>query len=344
MTTLVRAATLTGFFEVSRERGLNPLPLLRKVGLSRSLLQNPDQRIPVEAVVQLLELAAEACADEQFGLRMALGRQVADFGVVSLLIIHQPTLRDALQATIKHLYLINDSLALKMEDAGRSVILREEVLAGQPARQANELAIGVLVRLCESVLGRDWRPASVNFTHPAPRDARPHRRMLGCPVVFDSEFNGLVCRAADLDVPNPAAAPALARYAQRFLDALPRLDEPSLLQEVRKAIYLMLAGGQANTTCVAQTLGLSVRTMQRRLGEANLTFGELVNEARCDLVQRYMENPRHSLVHISQLLGYSSPSAFTRWFVGQFGLAPQRWRASATAVPSKIPRRADATG
>ncbi|MBU6280269.1 MAG: AraC family transcriptional regulator, partial [Actinomycetales bacterium] len=234
--------------------------------------------------------------------------------------------------------------ALKMEDAGRSVILREEVLAGQPARQANELAIGVLVRLCESVLGRDWRPASVNFTHPAPRDARPHRRMLGCPVVFDSEFNGLVCRAADLDVPNPAAAPALARYAQRFLDALPRLDEPSLLQEVRKAIYLMLAGGQANTTCVAQTLGLSVRTMQRRLGEANLTFEELVNEARCDLVQRYMENPRHSLVHISQLLGYSSPSAFTRWFVGQFGLAPQRWRASATAVPSKTPRRADATG
>ena len=327
MTTLVRAATLTHFFEVSRERGLNPLPLLRQVALSRSLLEDPDQRIPVESVVKLLELAAKASGDEHFGLRMAQGRQVADFGVVSLLISHQPTLRDALRATIEYRHLINDSLALQVEDAGSSVILREEVLSGQPARQANELAIGVLMRLCAAVMGEDWRPASVNFTHPAPRDASLHRRFFGCPVVFDSEFNGLVCRASDLDAPNPAAAPALARYAQRFVDSLPHLGEPSLVQEVRKAIYLMLASGHASSAYVAQTLGLSVRTMQRRLDEAGVGFGDLVNEVRRELVQRYLENPRHSLVRVSQMLGYGSPSAFTRWFTGQFGEAPQRWRA-----------------
>ena len=75
----------------------------------------------------------------------------------------------------------------------------------------------------------------------------------GCPLQFDSEFNGLVCRASDLDAPNPAAAPALARYAQRFVDSLPHVSEPSVVQEVRKAIYLMLASGQASTADIASS-------------------------------------------------------------------------------------------
>jgi len=335
MPTLVRAATLTNFFEVARERGLNPLPLLRQVGLSRTLLEDPDQRVPVESVVSLLESAAEASGDEHFGLRMAQTRQVADFGMVSLLISHQPTLRDALQTTIAYRHLINDSLALKVEDAGSSVILREEVLSGLPARQANELAIGVLMRLCSAVLGHTWRPASVNFTHSPPRSASLHKRFFRCPVNFDSDFNGLVCHAADLNAPNPVAAPALAHYAQRLVDALPGINEPSTAQEVRKAIYLMLASGQASSAYVAQALGLSVRTMQRRLDAAGLAFSDLVNEVRTELAQRYLDNPRHSMVAISQMLGYSAPSAFTRWFSGQFGMAPQRWRERAVAKKAR---------
>jgi AraC-like DNA-binding protein len=55
----------------------------------------------------------------------------------------------------------------------------------------------------------------------------------------------------------------------------------------------------------------------------------LIKEVRTELVQRYLDNPRHSMVAISQMLGYSAPSAFTRWFSGQFGMAPQRWRGRA---------------
>ena len=56
------------------------------------------------------------------------------------------------------------------------------------------------------------------------------------------------------------------------------------------------------------------------------------HDVRRELVQRYLENPRHTLVRISQMLGYSSPSAFTRWFGAQFGMAPQRWRAGRKAA------------
>ena len=60
-------------------------------------------------------------------------------------------------------------------------------------RQANELAIGVMFRLCAALLGAHWQPYSVNFTHQPPDNLQLHRRLFGCNLEFGSEFNGIVC-------------------------------------------------------------------------------------------------------------------------------------------------------
>lgn len=339
MTILVRAAVLTNFFEVAQERGLNPQPLLREVGLSRSLLDDPERRIPLDAAMLLLEAAARESNYPQFGLRMAESRQLSDLGIISLLISHQGTLRDALTSTIQYRHILNDALAMQIEDAGPLVIVREEVVAAVPARQATELAIGVLFRMCATVLGERWQPHSVNFTHDAPRDLSLHKRVFGCRIEFGSDFNGFVCAAADLDIANPTADPAMARYAQRFVEALPYVSEPSVVLDVRKAIYLLLPGGRASSEYVAQGLGLSLRTMQRQLDEAGVSFTQLVNEVRRDLAKRYIENPRYTLVRVSELLGYSTQGSFTRWFSTQFGMPPQQWRQRTPPPmpPARLP-------
>jgi len=325
--TLIRAAALTNFFEVAHGLGLNPLPLLRKAKLDRVLLADPDQRIPIRAGIALLEAAAQESGCETFGLRMAESRQLSDFGVISLLISQQPTLRAALATTIRYRHLVNDSVAMVLEDAGQAVIIRQEVVTDVPSRQATDLAMGVVFRMCSALLGAQWRPLSVNFTCAPPRDLQVHRRLFGCPLEFNSEFNGIVCRTADLDSPNPNADPAMARHALRFVDSLPPLSGPSIRQDVRSAIYLMLPVGRATSESVARGLGLSLRTMQRELDEAGETFTNLLNEVRRELATRYVENPKYSLLQVSVLLGYGSPSSFTRWFSAQFGMAPVAWRA-----------------
>jgi AraC-like DNA-binding protein len=95
---------------------------------------------------------------------------------------------------------------------------------------------------------------------------------------------------------------------------------------VRKAIYLMLPSGNAACTCIAQGLGRSVRTLQRELDSEGLSFTDLLQEVRHDLAQRYVANPNYSMGQISDMLGYGSQSAFTRWFTSRFGCPPQRWR------------------
>lgn len=193
--------------------------------------------------------------------------------------------------------------------------------------QSEELAMGVLARMCMALLGAQWRPRRVQFAHKAPPDPGVHRRVFGCAVEFGHEFNALVLRAADLEQPNSRADPAMARFARRYVDSLrgPRKDHAAVL-EARKAIYLMLPAGRATIEQVAHGMGVNVRTLQRRLDDAGVTFSGLLDEVRSELVLRYLENPDLSLARIAELLGYGMPSSFTRWFNAQFGMAPLVWR------------------
>lgn len=328
MTPMVRIAALTNYLEVARHLGLNPQQQLSAVGLSQSMLEHPEQRIPVATAVTLLEESARISGCETFGLRMAESRQLADFGVISLLLSHQATLREAMDTIIRCRHLLNESLALYVDQEGKMAILREELLTvpPMPMRQGLELALGTLYRLCAALLGPHWRPISVNFSHDAPADLQVHRRLFGCKIEFGSEFNGIVIPAADLDAANPMADPAMARHARSFVDSLPGATDGSTLNEVRKSIYLLLPMGRATIEQIAQSLGLNVRTLQRRLEDNGVTFSDLINEVRRELVLRYMENPRYSLGRIADLLGYSMPSSFTRWFAVQYGMSPAAWR------------------
>jgi AraC-like DNA-binding protein len=331
MTALVRAAALTNFSEVVSELGCDPDALLRQAGFSAQVLRHPDHLIDAIRAGRVLEDAARASGCESVGLRMAARRQLSNFGIIGLLLMHQPTLREVLVTLVEHLHLLNERLAIHVEEQGPLVILREELVTPAPGTQSIELAIGVLYRMGEALLGERWRPISANFVHRAPASTEFHRHFFKCRVEFDAAFNGLVCRAEDLDVANPGADPRLADYARRMLAAESPSHQRSMEQVVRKAIYLMLPVGRANCKAIAQGLGWSVRTLQRALDAEGVTFKQLLNEVRRDLAGRYLSNPRHSLGDIAAMLGYSSQSAFTRWFGAQFGCPPELWRRNGTA-------------
>src|SRR5436190_1543223 len=142
MTALVRAAALTNFTEVAQELGYDPGAALRRAGLASQLIRQPDQLIEADRVARLMEDAARQTGCESFGLRIASHRQLSNFGAISLLLMHQPTLRQVLLTLIEHLYLLNERLAIQVENAGSLVILHEELVVPVEARQSIELAIG----------------------------------------------------------------------------------------------------------------------------------------------------------------------------------------------------------
>jgi AraC-like DNA-binding protein len=333
MSAHVRAATLSNFAEVAQLAGLNPRTMLREVGLDPAALADPDQRIPLHPVLALLENAARASGWQDFGLRMAESRRLADFGAISLLIAHQSSLREGLETTIRYLHMINESLVINIEEVGGLVLIREEFVVehARPTPQAYELAVGALYRMCNALLGPRWRPQMVSFTHKAPDNLAVHRRLFGPNVQFESEFNGFVCSGADLDRANPAADPKMASYARRFVDTLGERSDVSTAREVRKIAHRLMPLGRASITQIAQAMGLNVRTLQRRLAAEEEDFTTILNGVRRELALRFVANPSFSLTHTASLLGYRQLSSFTRWFGAEFGVSPTAWRGRESA-------------
>ncbi|MEQ1540724.1 MAG: AraC family transcriptional regulator [Novosphingobium sp.] len=332
MAELVRVAALSGYFETMAGLGADPRPLLKAQGLSADLLANPEQLIPASAAIRLLECSAEASGCLTLGLRMAQGRALANLGASSLLIAHQPSLRHSLAALTEFRARINSTLVLHIEEHGGEAILREDfsLARPEPMRQSSNLALGVLTRLCGSVLGDGWAPRLACFSHqfPLASDLPLFNRLFRCPLQFSSEFNGLIVLADDLDRPNHRADTQLAMHARQLLETVMKPSTLSAAQDVGRLITLLLPSGRANIQTCAASLGVTVRTLQRTLDAEGSSFSELLNRVRMQLATQYLANPRMRITDIADMLGYSSIGAFSRWHAQIFGLPPRKMRKS----------------
>ena len=143
MVDVVRVAALTGYFQAMEALGANPSPLLSEVGWSPKLLSQPDQMISARAAMHLLERSAEVTGCSTIALRMTPSRGLADFGATSLLIEHEPTLRDALKVLVcgrKNTY----SQGYAFLGSGVRISLRTDRLPARPAMPCG--AVGTRAR------------------------------------------------------------------------------------------------------------------------------------------------------------------------------------------------------
>lgn len=324
MAPLVRSASLTHFDQVAAASGLDARALVTAAGLPSRCLSDPDLKIPARGVGRLLEMAAAQAHDIAFALRMVESRRLSNLGPLGLLVRDEPTLRSALEALMRHIHAHNEALAVRVEQSGPLVVVRFELdgAGADPLRQATELVVGVAFRVLGVFLGANWRPRLVCFSHRAPPSLAAHRRVFGRAVEFGHEFSGIVCNAADLDTPNPGADPVMARYARQLLAKTER--SPATTARVRELIVLLLPRGHCRVETVAQHLGVDRRTVARHLGAEGASFSELVASVRGELAARYLDDGARSLAEISGLLGFSEPSAFSRWHRQRFGVAARR--------------------
>lgn len=330
MSPMVRGAVLADFPETALQAGLDPLAELRAAGIDPAVCRQGDMPVSSLRAGRLLENAAEHSGLADFAIRLAMRRQVAHLGVSGLVLSQQRTVRAALAMAARYRHLLNEALVAHVEDDGETAVIRVDMAAaaGGELPQVRELSVAAFVQIFWLLIGSDWRPQSVHFVHPAPAGATLHQRYFGCPVVFESAFNGFACTTADIDRVNPRADAALAGYASMLLDALPGGRAQAVPEIVGQLVRVLLPMGKASIGNVARMTGKSVRTLQRELDASGVTFKALVSDARRTLCLGYLQQPRMPVTRIAELLGYASSPAFIRWFRGSFGMSPQRWRTT----------------
>ena len=197
-------------------------------------------------------------------------------------------------------------------------------------RQATEDKGAHLFQIVRTIASSVWHPLEVRFEHPAPDNVQEHRRVFGGPVLFDQEYNVLTFDAGLLGDRLATADKRLLcimiRVIERMLRELP--DPDKLLHKVRQLAVDNLPHGKISSADIAQEMGMSPRTLQRRFAEHGMTYRGLLNQTRHALSLRYLRQSRLTISETAFLLGYTDVSAFSRAFVRWTGLTPSEYRGA----------------
>lgn len=332
----MRAATLANYIEVATSVGLDGPRMLREAGIPLEWLATPERRVPASAIIGLLDRSAELSECEAFALLLAERRTFASLGPLSLLLERLANVREVIQATIDFSRHLNDVVTISLEDDGDACLLRVDLEPGFWSVQAFDYVVAIAYRILVTTSGGRWQPDCVHLIRRPPADQAPWRRFYAVPIEFGATFNGLSSTRAAMRVRNPKADEVMARHARELLHLVP-IDsrEDAVNARVRRAITVLLPSGRATIEQVAAQLGMSTRSLQRRLDGEGHQFGELLNRVRRELAAAYLAGSAQPVTTIAALLGYASPSSFTRWFAGTFGNSPQVWRAEHASGQSR---------
>jgi AraC-like DNA-binding protein len=323
----IRAASLVDYPEIAQSLGLDPYKLMATVRLPRSCLRNPDIRISAEAVAELLQASASAAGVDDFALRLAQRRGLSNLGPLALIVREQPTVRKAIEVLIQYIALHSDALRPRLEEKDRVVTI-SRMLAGKRVRtrQALELSVAMFYRIIKTFLGDAWRPQEVCFMHSAPNDPEAHRRFFGTRVRFGWHYDGIVCRAADLEKSIPTSDPRMARYLKEYFDSILPSSPSEVSETVRELVWVMLKSGSCSADSVAKHLGVDRKTLNRRLANEGQSYSSVLDAVRRNMVTGFVESGQRPLIEIAGMLGFSGLSSFSRWFRNRFGRSASQWR------------------
>lgn len=322
----VRAAVISGLSALCRSHGVDPVPILRQTGLPLTAEAEPDRRVAVANVSRALELAAEATGQADFGLQLAQTRGFSNLGPVGLVARDEPTVGAALAAVEAHLPIHNEALVVSHQHHGDLVVLRMDVLGIERRTQANMVAVAALFRIVRQLAGEDWWPEEVSLSIARPRDGSAFRRLFGANLRFDAAFDAVTVRAELLDRPNRLADREFHRLAPQAERVFAPAQSGTMTGRVQRVLPALLSYNRCTAAHVATQLGVSRRTLTRQLEAEGTSFLALLDALRTEMAKSHLASRARRLADIADMLGFSSPSAFTNWFRRCHGMPPRDWQ------------------
>jgi AraC-like DNA-binding protein len=308
--------------------------LLREARLDEAQLRDPDARVPRSALVRLWYAVASRVPDPTLGLRLGTEVRAREFGLVGYTMALSQTVAAALQRLARYERILSDALvvALEAEAEAEATWVRLDVEPALRAfRPAADFRLAALLALCREIAAAPIIPLTVQLPYRRPEDVRAYERFYRAPLEFGALATACLLRNDDLARPVVAADVTLTGYldhlAAQILAALG--GEDTLRDQVRRVLWSELSAGVPGLDRVGRVIGMSPRTLQRRLREEGTTFTAVLTQLRHDLARPLLGDGRLAVAEVAFLLGYEDPSAFHRAFRRWSGRSPQAFRRAA---------------
>ena len=323
----LRAGLVAAVLQFVAGAGGHPARVRATAGIRPGDLVDPDRLVDLSRVAAVLSAAADELHDPAFGLHLGANFELESLGLVTYAVLNADTVETGMRNLVRYLGTLLPGAQADFVVARGIATLRLDAagLDRQAAGPFQEAGVLAVLRMLRHLLGDDaWAPQTVTLSHAAPRDTSEHRRRFGVTPSFGARHNELGFDAAllareVLDA-DRSQLPLVEQRLEKVVRGEP--DDEPWLAALRVQIASRLCDGHPNLVDLAPRVGVSARTLQRRLGDRGLAYRDLVQQARRRLALEYLERTDTGLTEIAFLLGYSELSAFAHAFSRWTGRSP----------------------
>jgi len=337
----VTGSYLQPLLETAAARGIDAGSLAQAAGLTMPLDPLPDS-LAARDYVALLAIGAELTGDAHFGLHVGERMRLGAYSVYGLILLACANFAQAIEQTQRYEQLAHDlgRSHLEADDGSGLACYTWTSHFPDATRHLAESVFAGIRTFGSWLAGRPLAPRRLAFAHASDADPGEYERVLGTVPAFGAPAHLACFDAALLAMPVPNADagmyPVLQQHAERLLQERNDAREDAreghgIVADVRAAVIRNLAKDRVRLGSIAGELGLSARTMQRKLSDAGASFQQVLDAARYALAQDYLRQRGLSLADIAFLLGYQEQSAFTHAFREWSGVNPGAWRERALA-------------
>jgi AraC-like DNA-binding protein len=254
---------------------------------------------------------------DDLALRIASELPVGSFGRASYAFASAATIGDALQTARRDAQRLVTGMVVELATRGDDA---ELALRGpEPVWPIIETLLALLALRCQQLPDPPVPITRVLLPRAAPADPEPWQRLFTVRPQFSAPCGALVIPAALLTRPLRTADATVRQ-------ALGGGHADSIVDEVRAHVRQWIREAP-DADEVARALGLSLRTLQRRLGEAGASFREVALAVKIDVAKELLEQPQLSIADVARAVGFARVPAFTRAFFQRTGLTPSAFRA-----------------
>lgn len=292
---------------------------------------DPDDRLPISAVHELLEGAIALTNDPDLGLKAAREIRLGEYGAVEYAARSAQTWGEATAVVGRYLRLLNAALDFSVREEGEHALIRLNSSMALP-RAAADFQSGAFHISGTYLWPSDFKPTfQVWFSHAQPANTEQYQlTFAGGSLCFGKPWSGFVIPREYLALPVPSADPQLhsliRKHADTMLAELPRAQ--SLTERVREQLAKELSGGSPTAKQIARKVAMSERSLARHLSDEGTTFSALLEDLRRRMALRYVRHSELSFSEITFLLGFSQAAAFYRAFRRWTGQTPREYRLS----------------
>lgn len=310
--------------------GLDSRNVFRQAGLDPEMMHDANARYSFHGMSQLWKLSAELTGDPCIGLKAAQYWHPTSLHALGYSWLASETLNKALQRTVKYVHLITVPYELTLLEKGDEVrLVFLDKASPRSADEETDSGMAVVVGMCRTCYGDDFRPLHLTMTREEPECAKDFDDFFRSPITYRAAENSISFARADLDKRLPSANADLALASDLVVaDYLARLDRSNVVAQVMKKIIEQLPSGELTEHSIAQSLNMSLRSLQRKLSDDGVSYKALLEQARRELAIQYMDSSRYTINEATYLLGFSEPSNFSRAFKRWTGQSPSSYRSA----------------